>query len=108
MRLLPKTRTVREIAEFVQARVLGDETLQLKGISSIESSVPGDLIFVDDEKNLPSALGSRATAVIAGEFAVGKTNSKTLLLATQPRLAFARAAQLLYAGPERNPGIHPS
>jgi UDP-3-O-[3-hydroxymyristoyl] glucosamine N-acyltransferase len=31
-----------------------------------------------------------------------------LLLVTQPRLAFARAAQLLYPAPERKRGIHPS
>jgi UDP-3-O-[3-hydroxymyristoyl] glucosamine N-acyltransferase len=31
-----------------------------------------------------------------------------VLLASQPRLAFARAAQLLCPGPERRPGIHPS
>ena len=36
----------------MQARVLGDETVQLTGISSVESAAPGDLVFVDDEKNL--------------------------------------------------------
>jgi UDP-3-O-[3-hydroxymyristoyl] glucosamine N-acyltransferase len=101
-------RTVKEIAEFVQAHVLGDETVQLTGISSVQSAAPGDLIFVDDEKNLSLALGSRASAMLAGDFATGKTNSKPLLIATQPRLAFARAAQLLCPSPERKPGIHPS
>ena len=108
MTLLLKTRSVKEVADFVQARVLGDETVQLTGISSVESAVPGDLIFVDHEKNLHLALESRASAVIVGDFAEGKTNSKPLLLATQPRLAFARAAQLLCPRPEQRPGIHPS
>jgi UDP-3-O-[3-hydroxymyristoyl] glucosamine N-acyltransferase len=108
MTLLVKTRSVKEVAEFVQARVLGDETVPLTGISSVQSAVPGDLIFVDDQKNLRLALESRASAVIAGDFAAAKTNSKPLLLAAQPRLAFARAAQLLCPAPERKPGIHPS
>src|ERR1700686_4072435 len=107
MTFLVKTRSVKEVAEFVQARVLGDETVQLTGISSVQSAVPGDLIFVDDEKNLGPALESRASAVIAGDFAARKPNTKPLLLATQPRLAFARAAQLLCPGLERSPGIHP-
>ena len=51
---LVRARSVKEVAEFVQARVLGDETVQLTGISSVQSAVPGDLIFVDDEKNLRS------------------------------------------------------
>jgi len=108
MTLLAGTRSVKEVAEFVQARVLGDETVQLTGIASVQSAVPGDLIFVDDEKNLHLALESRASAVIAGEFAAGKMNSKPLLLVTQPRLSFARAARLLCPKPERRPGIHPS
>jgi UDP-3-O-[3-hydroxymyristoyl] glucosamine N-acyltransferase len=108
MTLLAKTRTVKEVAEFVQAHVLGDETVQLAGISSVQSAVPGDLVFVDAEKNLRLALESRASAVLAGEFATGKTNSKPLLITNQPRLAFARAAQLLCPPLERPPSIHPS
>jgi UDP-3-O-[3-hydroxymyristoyl] glucosamine N-acyltransferase len=105
---LVRARSVKRIAEFVQARVLGDEGVQLTGISSVESALPGDLVFVDDEKDLRLALESQASAVIAGDFAAGKTNPKPLLLATQPRLAFARAAQLLCPAPERKRGIHPS
>jgi UDP-3-O-[3-hydroxymyristoyl] glucosamine N-acyltransferase len=105
---LVRARSVKRIAEFVQARLLGDEGVQLTGISSVESALPGDLVFVDDEKNLRLALESQASAVIAGDFAAGKTNPKPLLLATQPRLAFARAAQLLCPAPERKRGIHPS
>src|SRR5579863_3524820 len=105
---LVRGRSVKEVAEFVQARVLGDETVQLTGIASVQAAGPGDLIFVDDEKHLRSALESRAAAVIAGDFAAGKTTSKPLLLAKQPRLAFARAAQLIYPKPEPRPGIHPS
>jgi UDP-3-O-[3-hydroxymyristoyl] glucosamine N-acyltransferase len=105
---LVRSRSVKEVADFVQARVLGDETVQLTGISSVKSAAPGDLIFVDHEKNLRLALDSRASAVIAGDFAAGKANSKPLLLSTQPRLAFARAAQFLCPKPEREPGIHAS
>ena len=106
MTLSPKPRSVKEVAEFVQARVLGDESVQLTGISSLESARPGDLIFVDQEKNLSAALESQASALIAGNFAAEKTNSKPVLLAVQPRLAFARAAQFLCPGPERQAGIH--
>ena len=105
---LVRSRSVKEVAEFVQARVLGDETVQLTGISSVQSAAPGDLIFVDDEKNLRLALESQASAVIIGDFAARKPNTKPLLQATQPRLAFARAAHLLCLQPERTTGIHPS
>ena len=105
---LVRPRSVKEVAEFVRARVLGDETVQLTGISSLQAAAPGDLIFVDDEKNLRRALDSTASAVIVGDFGASKTSSKPLLLAAHPRLAFARTAQLLCPYPERKPGVHAS
>ncbi len=101
-------RSLNELAEFVQARVVGDGGVEVTGISSIQSASHGDLVFVEDEKNLRVALESPASAVIVGSFATGKTNSKPLLVSAQPRLAFARAAQLLCPREEQQPGIHPS
>jgi UDP-3-O-[3-hydroxymyristoyl] glucosamine N-acyltransferase len=100
--------TVKEIAAQVQARVVGDGAVALSGIASIESACAGDLVFVEDEKHLRSALESAASAVIAGEFAAGQAVSKPLLICTQPRLAFARAARVLCAGATGEPGAHPS
>jgi UDP-3-O-[3-hydroxymyristoyl] glucosamine N-acyltransferase len=108
MTLSSRTRSVKEVADFVQARVLGDGTVQLTGISSVHSAAPGDLVFVDDEKNLSIALKSPAAAVIVGGFPQGKKSPKPLLLAAHPRLAFARAAQLLRPRAERPSGVHPS
>jgi UDP-3-O-[3-hydroxymyristoyl] glucosamine N-acyltransferase len=105
---LVRSRSVKEVAEYAQARVLGDETVRLTGISSLQSAAAGDLIFVDDEKNLRRALRSNASAVIVGDFAEGETSSKPLLISAHPRLAFARTAQLLFPRPERKPGVHAS
>jgi UDP-3-O-[3-hydroxymyristoyl] glucosamine N-acyltransferase len=102
------TRSVKEIADFVQARLVGDGTVQLTGISSIGSASAGDLVFVEDEKKFTAAIASRASAVIVPDSASTQANSKPLLLHAQPRLAFARAAQLLCARPNRTAGIHPS
>ncbi|HXZ33803.1 MAG TPA: UDP-3-O-(3-hydroxymyristoyl)glucosamine N-acyltransferase [Terriglobales bacterium] len=101
-------RSVREIADFVQAQLLGDGALQLTGISSIRSARQGDLVFVGDERALPAAIASGASAVIAGEFARHYATNKPLLLHPHPRLAFARAAGLLLVLANRKPGIHPS
>lgn len=105
---LAKPRSLQEVAELVQARMVGDGAVLLTGISSIESASPGDLVFAENEKDLQPALKSRASAVIAGEFAAGKPNSKPLLISAQPRLAFSRAAQLLCLKPARKPGIRPT
>jgi UDP-3-O-[3-hydroxymyristoyl] glucosamine N-acyltransferase len=101
-------RTAKEIADFVQARLVGDGAVQLSGISSIRSAAQGYLVFVEDERHLAKAVASLASAVIAPASATAQAHSKPLLLHPQPRLAFARAAQLLCLPPGRNGGVHPS
>ena len=101
-------RSLKEIAELVQARVVGDAAIEVTGVSSIASSGPGDLVFVDSEKSLGAALTSKAGAVIVGKFAESNRGSKTLLICDQPRLAFARAARLFEAEKTRAGSVHPT
>ena len=101
-------RSLKELAELVQARVVGDGGVEVTGLSSIQSAAQGDLVLGEDENNLRLALESRASAVMAGNFAEHRANAKPLLVSVQPRLAFARAAQFLCAREKPEPGIHPS
>jgi UDP-3-O-[3-hydroxymyristoyl] glucosamine N-acyltransferase len=66
------------------------------------------LVFVEDEQDLAEAIQSRAGAVIASEFASEKNFAKPILIASHPRLAFSRAAELLRPGKSRESGIHPT
>jgi UDP-3-O-[3-hydroxymyristoyl] glucosamine N-acyltransferase len=101
-------RTLKEVAEFVGAILVGTGNAEVSGVASLRSAKPGDLIFVEDEKHLSLALNSSATAVIAGTTTRSDTSAKPLLLVDQPRLAFARAAA--YLGDDRaiERGIHAS
>jgi len=89
-------RSVREIAEAVGARLVGDGDATVGGVASIASASPDDLVFVADEKYLAEALQSLAGAVIAGEFASASSTSKPLLISRVPKLTFARAARWLH------------
>ena len=99
--------SLAKIAKAAGARVMGDGTREVGGISSIESATTDDMVFVEDELRLEEALQSAAGAVIAGEFAANAKTAKPLLVAKQPRLAFLRAARILRPsrGPEY-PGAH--
>lgn len=100
--------TVRAVSESVCARVVGDGEVALSGIASIGSATSGDLVFVEDAANLDLALGSQASAVIAGEFATQKSYPKPLMIVAQPRLAFARAGRFLCPPSAHLRGIHPT
>jgi UDP-3-O-[3-hydroxymyristoyl] glucosamine N-acyltransferase len=104
-----KTRQFRplplnEIADAVGARLIGDDSVEIGSVASIESASSSDLVFVEDEKHLAAALQSRAGAVIAGTFAAaitsGISSDKPLLICDHPKLAFARAARVLQHGSE--------
>jgi UDP-3-O-[3-hydroxymyristoyl] glucosamine N-acyltransferase len=101
-------RTVKDIAEAVHGRLVGDPMVKVTGIASIGSAKAGDLVFVADEKALDSALKSAAAAVIVGEFAANQQSAKPLLICPHPKLAFARAASVIASGSSRPSAIHPT
>lgn len=101
-------QTLQSVAEFTSARLIGDGQIEVARVASIASAQKGDLVFVQSDKHLAAALDSKASAVIAGEFAANAQSPKPLLIASNPRLAFATAASMLYATPEVAGGIHPT
>ncbi|HET6175847.1 MAG TPA: UDP-3-O-(3-hydroxymyristoyl)glucosamine N-acyltransferase [Candidatus Sulfotelmatobacter sp.] len=106
-------RSLQQVAEAVEARLLGDGAVDVSGVASIESASPEDLVFVEDEKHLAAALRSRAGAVIAGEFAATVPCDRPLLISDHPKLSFARAARALrdVSAPDtasRENSVHPT
>jgi UDP-3-O-[3-hydroxymyristoyl] glucosamine N-acyltransferase len=97
-------QTLRDLAEKLGCRVLGDGSITVTSVSSLQSTSIASLVFVEDAQYLDAALRSSAAAVIAGDFAATAT-SKPILISPQPRLTFARAAKLL-RDPDRNREIH--
>lgn len=102
--------TLGELAESVQCHVVGDRNIEVSAVASVMSAIPGSLVFVEDEKNFQDALKSRASAVVVGRgrYEESKQYSKPLMIASQPKLAFALAAKILHPPSERQSGIHPS
>src|SRR5258708_39990349 len=101
-------RRVSEIAEAVGARVVDDPGVEISGVARIAAASTGDIVFAENEKSLAAALQSGASAVIAGNFAeAAKASSKALLIVSHPRLAFARAAELVRESVGRKSGVHP-
>jgi UDP-3-O-[3-hydroxymyristoyl] glucosamine N-acyltransferase len=88
-------RSLQQVASALGLRLVGDPDSQVAGVASIESASVHDIVFVEDEKHMASALQSRAGAVIAREFSISASSSKPVLLSDHPKLAFARAARFL-------------
>ncbi len=100
-------QSLRDLAGKLGCHLLGDGSITVTHVASLKSATAATLVFVDDPKHLADALASHAAAIIAGDFATAAP-SKSLLISSQPRLTFARAAKILYATPDEERGIHPS
>lgn len=104
-------RSVREIADVLGVRLIGDGTVEVRAVASIESARREDVVFVEDEKHLSAALRSNAGVVIAGDFAASLPAARPLLISDHPKLTFARAARMLQDGSlpiNASSNVHPA
>ena len=87
----------------------GDAHTEIRGVSAVAHAGAGDLVFAEDAA--AAALESAASAVVLKSGLFTPDSSRALTIAVvadqQPRLWFARAAQLL-APPLPAEGVHPS
>lgn len=101
------------------AKVLGAELhpataeSEIDAVASVKMARGNTLVFAEDAATFAAAMQSGAEAVIvAAKLASQSEAVKPLLVARQPRLAFARAARLLRAqtprGGRPESGIHPT
>ena len=103
--------TVGQLAALIEGTVEGDETIAIRGISSIEDALDGDITFAENEKLLSSAARSRASAVIAPASYVTPADAvgqKPLIRVKNPRFAFAQALRIFAPEPKVYKGIHPT
>ena len=95
-----------ELARRLKADHTGDASLT--GVASVASAKSGDLVYAADEKHLAEALKSQAGAVIAGDFARDSGSQKACIIANNPKLVFARAANILQSGAQKPVGVDAS
>ncbi len=100
------TKTAGELASYLKAELVGDPSVVIRSVASLESASPGDLVYVDSEKRLAEALASPASVVLVGTEAF--VRGKTILRVSHPKLAFARAVAWLLPEPPAAHGRHPS
>jgi UDP-3-O-[3-hydroxymyristoyl] glucosamine N-acyltransferase len=97
---------LREIAASIGAEISGSGDAAVTRVASIALADGDSLVFAEDEAALREALDSKAAAVlVTAELAGQAGEAKPLLVMRQPRLGFARAAQLLRSS-ERKVGVH--
>lgn len=96
--------TLAEIAKLIGAEVVGDARAVVRHAQSFATATDGDITFAGDAAYRERLHESPATAVIIAPPAI-ETEGRNLLVAANPKLAFARAVQILHGKPYTPTGV---
>ncbi len=104
---MQKSVSVKEIAGIIKGEVVGDASLQINNLGSIESAKNGEISFAFAKKHLEKLEETNASCVIVPE-SFTASSKKTLIKTPNPREAFINLLRAFYKPERKKPGIHPS
>jgi len=97
-------QTTQQLAALVDGQLKGRPDIVLQAVASLKSAGPSDLTYAE-EKFHAEAQASRAGCILvqSGEFP-----NQTVILVRNPKLAFAKAAAVLYDTGSQDTYVHPT
>jgi len=95
--------TVKQIADLVGAKVIGDEQILISGINSLDEASPEEISFFADRRYAESLKKTKASAILVS--AATDLYKGTQVLVTNPALAYARIAALFSSPAPTHSGI---
>lgn len=98
--------TAGQLASAVGATLEGDAALEVKGVAAPERAGPHDLTYVENAKHAARAAASTSSCVVVPEGVA--LPGKTVLRASHPKVAFAKAAALVLGRAPIATGVHPT
>jgi len=112
----PKLLTVAELATHVGGRLIGDGNIHIERVADLSTAGTGEIAYVEDEKFFEAGKSTQASCLIAPEEFVAfvkdliteKVFGPVLIEVVKPKLAFARAAEVLHPPKRREPFVHES
>lgn len=96
--------SARALAAQLGAQCLGDDSVQITGVASLDYAASGDLAFFSDAKHRAAASNSLASVLIMRE-ADADIASCTRIIHPAPHAAFASALDLLFPDPIHVPAL---
>ena len=87
-------KTIREIADFLEGVVIGDDTTEIENIRPIDEAQRGDLTFLANLKYAEWLEGTGASAILVSPET--KVSGKNLIVVKDPYVSLGRLLTLFY------------
>ena len=98
--------TLREIAAYVDGKVIGEPDINVSGVSEIQNSLPGTITFLGNPKYKQFLTETQAEAIFVRN--EDHLNGKNGIAVSNPQLAMARTLRLFFPQTSFEPSIHES
>ena len=100
-----ESRAIRldQISTAVGGQIFGAGDTLVSGVSSLEEACPGDLAYVEGDRFLKSALGSKATAFVAARHHPDLARPQVVV--PNPKYTFACIVQRFFTSPYHARGV---
>ncbi len=100
--------TLQELAARIGGRVIGDGSIEVNGLTTVDDARPGTLTFATTDAYFSTALAGPAAAILVEESPARGAAAKPLILVENVRLALSRVLEMLAPEPPRGPFRHSS
>lgn len=100
--------SLASLADQIGATAETNGELEIRGIAPIHAAGPHDLTFLSDDRHRDKLATSKAGAVLIDAKDAGEGVPMTRVTTPNPRLALAKALDILYPSVRPAPVIHPS
>jgi len=96
-------KKLRELAELVGGKVIGDGEVEIEGVASIDEAKAGEITFIASPKYLSKLNQTKASAIIVSPKVTQA--EKPLLCVTNPHLGFVKVVSLFSSRPYQPKGV---
>jgi len=97
------TYTLKELAQLINGRIVGDENIVIKDVAALEEAESGTIAFISNPKYRSLVFQTRASALVTAESIEGLKLSQ--LIVKEPYLAFAKIAAAFHTPSHPDWGI---
>ncbi len=99
--------TLQQLARHTGGRVVGDDSIIIERVATLENAEPGDISFLTNSTYRRFLAGTRASAVILRSVDLEHCPVNALVV-ENPHAGYAKVASLLYPAATSKIGIHPA